>query len=205
MKRIIQNLKFICFILLIGTVLAACATTSYLNVTYQPPPESYALDGKEIFFDFKDMRTDKTVLSETAQKKLKNFTGIFSLTVASQGEKGPVVGAFYLPSLFQEAFTRSLVNMGAELLPEPKNDEPILEIVLKDFILDVVGRKWVASIRYETDLIKNGNLLASQNISGNAERYDLLGRKDADKLLGEIFTDIVNKLDIHKLFEQAGL
>lgn len=96
-----------------------------------------------------------------------------------------MVGAFYLPSLFQEAFTRSLVNMGAELLPEPKNDEPILEIVLKDFILDVVGRKWVASIRYETDLIKNGNLLASQNISGNAERYDLLGRKDADKLLGK--------------------
>jgi uncharacterized lipoprotein YajG len=205
MKQINQKLKFVCLILFSGAVLASCATTSYLNVTYQPPPKCHDLDGREVFLDFKDLRADKTILRGTAQKKLKNFTGIFSLTLAAPGEKGDVVGAFDLPSLFQEAFQRSLQNMGAELLPEPKNNEPVLDIVLKEFILDVEDRKWMASIRYETGLIKNDQLLASQNISGSAERFDLLGRRDVDKLLGEIFTDIVNKMDIPKLFEQAGI
>lgn len=205
MKPISRNLKFICFILFAGTILASCTATSYLNVTYQPLPRSYELDGRKLFLDFKDMRADKIILRKTAQKKLKHFTGIFSLSLAPQGEKGAVIGAFYLPSLFQEALKYSLENMGAELLTEPGKDEPILEIVLKEFALDLVDRKWVATIRYETELTKNGRLLASQNISGNAERFDLLGRRDADRLLGEIFTDIVNKLDISKLFVQAGI
>jgi len=83
--------------------------------------------------------------------------------------------------------------------------EPVIEIDLKKFFLDLVDRKWVAEISYEARLIKNNKLLATETISGNAERFKMFPQSDAEKVLGEIFTDVVNKLDFGKLFQQAEL
>jgi hypothetical protein len=58
---------------------------------------------------------------------------------------------------------------------------------------------------FEARLMKEGELLASQTISGQAERLKVLGRRDADKVMGEIFSDVVNRLDVPRLFQQAGL
>jgi hypothetical protein len=116
-----------------------------------------------------------------------------------------VVGAFDLPSLFKTAFSRRLENMGIEVLTEPEKTEPVIEIDLQNFLLDLVDRKWVAEISYEVRLIKDNKLLARETISGNAERLKMLSQSDAEKVLGEIFTDVVNKVDFRKLFQQADL
>jgi hypothetical protein len=116
-----------------------------------------------------------------------------------------VVGTFDLPSLFKTAFSRRLENMGIEILTEPEKTEPVIEIDLQNFFLDLVDRKWVAQISYEARLIKDNNLLARETISGDLERYKLLPQGDVEKVLGEIFTTLVNKLDFQKLFQQAAL
>jgi hypothetical protein len=48
-------------------------------------------------------------------------------------------------------------------------------------------------------------VLASQLISGKAERVKLIGRGAAEKVIGEIFSEIVNKMDVYKLFLEAKL
>jgi len=45
--------------------------------------------------------------------------------------------------------------MGIEVLTEPEKTEPVIEIDLQNFLLDLVDRKWVAEISYEVRLIRN--------------------------------------------------
>ena len=56
---------------------------------------------------------------------------------------------------------------------------------------------------YEARLLKEDRLLAEQTISGDAERIKAFGIGDAEKVLGDIFSDSVNRLNVRKLFEQA--
>jgi len=159
----------------------------------------------KIFLELKDIRPVKTIFSERAKTKFKNFTGLFLFSLPNRGKKNFVVGAFDLPSLFKTAFSRRLENMEIEVLTEPEKTEPVIEIDLQNFLLDLVDRKWVAEISYEVRLIKDNKLLARETISGNAERLKMFSQSDAEKVLGEIFTDVVNKVDFRKLLQQADL
>ena len=78
-----------------------------------------------------------------------------------------------------------------------------LEIKLKEFKLDLVGQKWIIHMNYQADLAKNRDLRAMETVSGSAERLKVISESDAEKVLGELLTDVVNKLDLAKLFQQA--
>ncbi len=192
------------FILLLGSiwvivaVVGACASKSYIDVNYRLPVASDDLKGKRVFLECRDIRSDKTIFGQKANAEFKHFTGLFSLSV-DQGKKSFVAGAFDLPSLFKEAFKRRLENSGLDVLTQPEKTIPVLEIVIKKFRLDLVDRKWVAGIKYEARLLKGDLLLVTTTISGDAERLKLIGQGGAEKVLGEIFTEIVNRLNLRKL------
>ena len=205
MKKIIHDFLLFSLIMLIGVLVVACATKSYINVNYRLPLSSHDLKGKKIFLEIKDMRSVKTIFGEKAKTKFKNFTGLFLFSLSKGKKKNLVIGAFDLPSLFKTAFSGRLENMGIEVLTGPEKTEPVIEIDLQNFFLDLVDRKWVAEISYEARLIKDNKLLATETINGNAERFKILSQSDAEKVLGEIFTDVVNKLDFRKLFQKAEL
>jgi hypothetical protein len=205
MKKTSHDVLLFSLVMLIGVLVLACATKSYINVNYQLPLSSYDLKGKKIFLEIKDMRSDIPIFGEKAKTKFKHFTGLFLFSLSEGEKKNYVVGAFDLPSLFKTAFSRRLENMGIEILTEPEITEPVIEIDLQKFFLDLVDRKWVAQISYEARLIKDNKLLARETISGDAERYKLLSQGDVEKVLGEIFTSLVNKLDFQKLFQLVEL
>ena len=205
MKKTFHNSLLLFPVMLIGVLVLACATKSYINVNYRLPLSSYDLKGKKVFLEIKDMRSDKAIFGEKAKTKFKNFTGLFLFSLSQGEQKDYVIGAFYLPSLFEAAFSRRLENMGIEILTEQKEAEPVIEIDLQNFLLDLADRKWVAEISYEARLIKENRLLARETISGSAKRYKLLSQGDVEKVLGEIFTDMVNNLDCRKLFQEAEL
>ena len=205
MKKITHDFLRFSLVMLIGIWVVTCATKSYININYRLPLSSHDLKGMKIFLELKDIRPVKTIFSERAKTKFKNFTGLFLFSLPNRGKKNFVVGAFDLPSLFKTAFSRRLENMEIEVLTKPEKTEPVIEIDLKKFFLDLVDRKWVAEISYEVRLIKDNKLLARETISGNAERLKMLSQSDAEKVLGEIFTDVVNKVDFRKLLQQADL
>ena len=95
--------------------------------------------------------------------------------------------------------------MGIEILTEEKETEPVIEIDLNRFFLDLANRKWIAEISYEVRLMKENRILARETISANAKRYKWRSQSDVEKVLGEIFTDLVNNLDFAKLFQRANL
>lgn len=204
MKGTIHSVKLFFLLLLAGILVSACYPSSYIDIQYRLPRPSDVLAGQRVFLELKDERTQEAVLRERAEAKFTYFTGSFALTL-NEGPEGEFpVGAYDAPALFREAFKRRLKNLGMEVTPARTAQEPVIEIALKKFSLDRIGHKWVTTIRYEASLIKDKKVVAKQAITGTAERFSWLGQRDAEKVMGDIFTDTLNNLEVERLFQQAG-
>ncbi len=177
----------------------ACATIPKLEVTYKTIPKSNILEGKEIYFRFIDKRANKDIIGNGAKGIYKNFSGNINY-ILSKGEKERfLVGIYDIETLFKKTFTLYLENMGLQLLPERKEGIPELAINLYDFTLDLSGRRWIARIDYEAEFTQEGNVL-TRRFKGQAEKFRISGIKQAHQVMSETFNDMLNKLDVKRLF-----
>jgi hypothetical protein len=185
-------------------ITGACSAKPFLVVHYQLPAPSDALAGKEVSQVTTDIRESKAFLSENAKKSFREFNETYSLVVQKEDGSGNLLGVFELDALITEIFKQRLTSLGLQVVPAPANQTAYeLEIKLKEFKLDLAGRKWIVNMNYQASLLKNGKLLAMESVNGSAERLKVMGNSGAEKILGELMTDMVNKLDLVKLFQQA--
>ena len=143
------------------------------------------------------------MLSENAKMSLKNFDETFSLVVLREDGSGNLTGVYDLISLFTEVFQQRLQNEGIQVATAADNSPPELKIEIMAFQLDFAERKWIVSMNYRASLLNNGNVLSKESVSGEAERLKVMGKSDAEKVLGELLSDMVNKLNLVNLFQQA--
>ena len=205
MKVINEVMRYLTGALLPFAIMVSCATISELRVNYQLPPGSEELRGLKVFLRFEEARTVKDILSEKARKEFQHFSENISFSMARDQEESFMVGIYDVPSLFKEVFKIRLESLGAEIVMGREKGDNEMVIVLRDLILDLPGKNWHVIVDFEVRLIKNERVLAKQMISGQGERLKLLGHKQAGIVMGEIFTDTVNRVDIKRLFKQAGL
>jgi hypothetical protein len=190
--------------LIIAVFTSACSSKSFLKVQYQlPSSTTRVLDGQKVSLSVADMRNKDVFLTESAKKSLKGFKGSFSLVVLREDGSGNLVGAYDLNSLLTEIFKQRLENSGMQVIASQDGVDPALVIRLKKLELDLSGRKWIISMGYQARLEESGNLIASESINGSAERLKVIGKSDAEKIISELLTDMVNKLDLVKLFQQV--
>ncbi len=204
MKEIDHVMRYCMGVFFVLVVLASCATIPELTVNYGLPPKADELKGKKIFLSLVDNRAGKDILGEGARKEFKNFSGNISLSLARGKDEGFKVGLYDLSSHFMEVFKIRLQNLGAEVVPERKKGDVEMAIVLKEFLLDLIDRKWTVTVGYEVRLVKNKKVLAKRTISSQGERLKLVGLRQADTVLSEIFTEMINKLDAKRFLEQAN-
>jgi len=79
-----------------------------------------------------------------------------------------------------------------------------LHIDINRFYISLIGNKWLADVGYKASLMKDGQRIASETVTGSAERPKVVGRGGAEKVIGEIFTDVINQLDIERLFRERN-
>jgi hypothetical protein len=152
-----------------------------------------------------DERSDKAIMGVGARNEFGGSSSVLSLAVA-RGEGGGVeIGIFDLSPFFKEAFRRRLESAGMHLTGDRKPGQVELTVAIQEFSLDLVDRKWLFRMGYEARLGKDGKALSTQKFSGNAERLKIFGRDQAEQLVGEVFTDMLNQMDVSRLFQQAGL
>jgi len=181
----------------------ACTPKPFLKVQYQLPSPSSTLEGEKAAITVTDMRGKNTFLTENAKKSLKNFNETFSLVVLAEDGSGNLTGVYDIVPLFTEVFQQRLKNEGIQVAAVVDDAIPELKIEITEFQLDLVGRKWVVSINYRASLLDSGDLLSMESVSGEAERLKVTGKSDAEKILAELLTDMVNKLNLVRLFQQA--
>ena len=197
--------KLFFLIFLFGSFFLACASDNFLKVHYRLPAQSEELKGRTVSLSFKDLRSNKMFLTGNAQKKLKNFSETFSLVVSQENKSGNLLGAYDVSSLFKEIFKQRLENSGVAVLEKTDQAKAEIEIGLKTFLLDLKDRKWILALNYQTDIIIDQRIASTQVFSGNAERMRVVGIGDAEKIVSDLLTDMLNKLDLEKLFRDAGL
>ena len=186
------------------TAISGCAHRAYLIVDYALPSESMQLKGQAVKIVVKDLRQDKSIFTPAAASEFQGFRDRYSLSWKNQDGSRLLVGEYNLKDLFLESFKERLKRMGVQVRSD-ESPVPVFEIDLQRFKINLSGRKWIADVIYEANLSQDAHLIAREKITGSAERMKIIGRKGADTVLSEIFSDIINRLNILKLFQQAKL
>ncbi|MEW5909418.1 MAG: hypothetical protein AB1659_06445 [Thermodesulfobacteriota bacterium] len=181
----------------------SCATIPHLQMTYRLQGEGKGLAGKKVFIIAEDMRKDKLTFGKGARKGFEKTSEDIALAIVRGSEPAAKKGIYQPSVLLKEAMESRLKHEGIDIVPEGASPFGIA-LSLKSFLLDRVERKWLVNMAYEARLMKDGKMIASETVSGEAERYELVGKEQAEVILGEIFTEVVNRLDLNKLFQKSS-
>ncbi len=186
-------------------ILMGCGGRSYIEINYRLMQAPQLAENREFHVRFNDRRTNKVIFGPQARKHFRYFTGIFDLRMTQPEQQDVFVGRLDLDTLFIETFKKRIENMGAQTVKTAAPQTPVFEIALDTFYLELDELKWRVNLEYEIRIIKDDRVRSRQNAQGNAERLKLIGTRDADKLISDMFTDIVNQTDIQRLLQNAEL
>jgi hypothetical protein len=189
---------------LLSMFIGACAKPHHLYVKYDLPPKHIVLEGKQVTLQIIDERDTEAILTEKAQNEFELWDGTFALYHTDKKPKGEVQ-TYDLPALLKEVMKKRLESMGAQVMEGGMDEAPLFELTLKKFLLDLKKRTWVSDISYQVKLTKDNKNIGREQVSGQAERIKVMGKGAGEKLIGELFSDSINRLDIEKLFINAGL
>jgi hypothetical protein len=163
------------------------------------------LKGKKIVLVVEDRRKSSELLGSGAQGEFERFTGKITFSIARPGESGFRLGPYDAAGMIREAFKRRLESEGVVLGDDKDKGGKRLVISLEELSLDLQSRMWRGKMSYEAKITDDGRVSSRESISGQAERTRLVGRQGADEVMGEMVTDLINRLDLRRLFREAGV
>ena len=195
--------RYVLGIILILSMVASCSGIPILKVNYHMPlvrPDG--IREKSVFLVVEDERPTKGFLGPAAASDFERVSSDLSFSLTKDNEDAVTIGIYDPRSLFMEAFKRRLEELGVQVAPERQAGLIVLVIALKEFSLDLIDRKWMAKISYEAKVEKDGRVLYRYDFQGEGERLKLVGTSQADLLMSDIFTDVLNRFDLKKVFSE---
>jgi hypothetical protein len=191
--------------LIIVAYFSGCAARTYLKVDYHVPDTAQDLRGQVVHLRVTDQRPAGSILTADAAYQFPEFSGIYSLSWIMPDQQRILAGEHHLLELFKTVFKKRLAALGGGTTDSSEAGTPVLTIALKQVTLDLQDHKWKADMNYDAVLSLEGHATAKERIHGSAERVRIIGGKGAETMFSEIFSDIVNRLDLPKLFRNAQL
>jgi hypothetical protein len=177
----------------------ACSRKPVFQVNYSLPQAATAYPGKQVYVSASDGRSMTQFATPEATRELKNFSGLFSLVVLKSENVGDLVGAFEIIPLMSALCKERLQASSVVVAANPASSLTHLEIVLKSFQLDYAKRKWLASMNFEAIATGPDGSTRRQAVNGSAERVKVWANKEAEALVSELASDMINKLDLERL------
>ena len=201
--KFLRKYFWVLVIFLFCLMVGSCSSIPRLNVSYVVPMGAAVSPQKELVLKVEDARRSGNVFGPAAAAQQGGNVQMVSLSVGSAVDDVSPEGIYNVPGLMQEAFKRKFAAGGLKMLTGTKEGIPVLVIVINEFFLDIVKHNWTGRIAYDAKLVVDGDVKITRTIEGTGRRLNVLGRADADVLIGELFTDCVNRLDLKGLFETA--
>lgn len=199
----LKRLRHPLYIALLLLTMVACGGRSYLNVAYQLPEAYKGLPDQPVYLEVRDQRDGQDIFTPAAKKAFRHFTGLFSLEVIGANGTSQMAGAYDLAGLFEEALRERLKRQGVTVLDAPESEANRLAVSVDTFSIDLQNHKWVANVDYAVGLHKPSGTIIKEKIRANAERLKLMGKGNIEKVIGEIFSDSVNRLNLKRLLDTA--
>jgi hypothetical protein len=185
-------------------LLVACAKPYHFYVKYDFPESSDGLKGQKVTLQVLDGRDSKIFLSEKANNEFDMWDGKFAMYHSPKKPEGEVQ-TYPLTGLIEAAMKKRLQSMGITVVQEKMDKVPVFQLTLNKLSLDLSDRTWVSDFSYEAKLTLDDQKTGREKVSGQAERTKVMGRGAGEILMGDIFTESINKLNIKKLFVNAGI
>ena len=196
--------KFLGMIFWVSLLATGCAKPYHFYVRYDLPEPSSAPASHQINLQIHDQRPETDFLTAKARAEFDRWDGNFALYHGSEKPEGDTQ-TYSLSGVIKAAMQKRLHSMGIEVLEDQTAGVPLLEITLQAFQLDLKNRTWVSELSYEVRLTSGNPKTGLEKVSAKGERTKIMGRGAGEVLVGDIFTESINKLDIEKLFKNAGL
>ena len=183
--------------------LSACASRTYIKINYQLPDKSSSKPAvTKIRLSVVDHRNNPDPLSLSAREKLNNFRDSYMLIIAPKGKNASIGRIYDLKPLFETIFRKRLDQMGIRVVESTSPQIPKLEVALTDFFLYIRDFKWHFRMGYDVRLMQDEKVFVHQKFSGKTERVDVPGMDDAGTTVSQIFTDLINEMDIGALLSK---
>jgi hypothetical protein len=183
----------------------ACSSIAYVQLNDRLPEKAVSVEGKRVFLSLEDERNTKDFAGKGVKREFDNFSETIAYSVKKGTESALKLGLYDVPSLVKEAFRLRVENEGIEVALERRAGQVELVFALQEFSLDLIDRTWKVRLGYEVRLVRNAAVLAKQFATGEAERLKILGTEQADAVVGDLFADVMNRMNPTKLFRDAGL
>jgi hypothetical protein len=193
--------RLLMLMLTLGVI--ACAAYHDLKVRYRLPKASLALEGIQVGLTLEDARISKAIIGPGAEPEFKSFTGNITFSMDDAGGAEIFRGQYDVMEMVKTAFVRRIEAEGISIVAPGGEGMMRLSVAVGELLLDLVEERWIARMDIRVCLEKDERLLATQAVTGEAERRHIIGRREAHRTVSEIFTDVVNRLDLQDLFKQA--
>jgi hypothetical protein len=187
------------------SIITGCTGRAYLIVDYAVTPRSQYLKGQSVVIQVEDLRKNKSVMEPRALRAFPDFRNRYSLAWIMPNRQRILAGEHDLSELFKQTFKKRLERLGVNVVQDVDPAIPVFKVSMNTVRLKLIGVKWYATVSCTAGLVVDGRRVSGETVSGNAERVRVIGRKGADIVLSNIFSDVVNRIDVAKLFEQANL
>ena len=120
-------------------------------------------------------------------------------TISSERPRLDFIGVWQI----ETAFAQRLQRLGVDVIDRPSPETLRFQIGINQFRIGLDGNTWRTDISYKASLVEDGKTVASETVTGSAKRPKIAGRGGAEKAISEIFTDVINQLDIQMLFSKS--
>jgi len=195
---------FTVIICLVWFIFTACAKPYHFYVKYNVPESMGQSLQNKVYLKVIDGRQTDNFLSEKARNEFDLWDGTFALYYSEKKPKS-AVDTYSLTALIRVIMTQRLGSKGILVSEQQSAGEAILEMTLKKLYLELKDRNWISDISFEVALSSDNMKTGRETVSGKAERTKFMGRGAGEILVSELLTDTINRLDIEKLFKNAGL
>lgn len=200
----VSSTQAIVMALMVVATFVSCAKSPYINVDYRPPDgHPVMIPAETVAIEAVDLREDTPIFNDEAKNTFKNFSGEFSLLMRESESQQTSLGHHTLPQLFETAFAQRLQRLGVDVIDRPSPETLRFQIGISQFRIGLDGNTWRTDISYKASLLEDGKTVTSETVTGSAKRPKIAGRGGAEKAISEIFTDVINQLDIERLFAEA--
>ena len=190
--------------IMIACFLSACAPRPALRIDYTLPKDRKLLNGMAVALDFMDVRADTEILGNGVRKELKNFSGQVSVSV-DPAAAPELISMVDMERLITLPLSLRLKQMGAHLVDSKEAADSVIQVGLKEFKLIFEEEIWKVNMTYYARLIVDQKEVAKETIQGSGERVKIMGSYDADSVFSDIYTDVMNKLNIESLYQRGGV
>lgn len=182
--------------------LTACSPKPVFQVNYMLPQAPASYTQERVYVTAADDREQSQFLTPAAAREIRDFPRLFSLVVLRGEDVGDLVGAYEVMPLMRALCEKRLEASDVAVLQTSSASASEFEIALKTFRLDYADRKWIAAMKYEATVRRPDGVVRRQMVNGSAERLKVWGDNEARALVGELVSDMINKLDLGRLLAQ---